>query len=308
MSLLNINLNFVAYADEPSSINPLVKFADLSWSLQGLPTNTPKEVPISVAPGEVKTIMTVARTLSFTGGTSFEIVQVSGTTNAQLKGDFGARTARADGDGTTEWTLVKTNKLVRMTNTAGTAPTFAGMVAGDGITVSTTFNILNQGDFVIVNVGADFVEFVNEIATDEVVTAQVEIYSSGAVQVGDKLDLTSTVFAFPNRGIFEITRVTDALVEFSNTDAVPESGVTGVAGSDLIIYPEAFKWLLMAVDGKIIVRLNQGTDSTVVVEPTDDTKDIVKSPGLFLKHGKVFELEIENPGLELVSGVALLTE
>jgi len=307
MSLINVNLNFISYADEPKSLNPLVKFADLTWSLQGLPSGTPREVPIALAPGETKTIMTVARTLTFTGATSFEVDQVLTGPNAQLIGDFGARTARADGDGTTEWELVRTNKNVRFRFTGtGTAPTFAGMSAGDGITIGSDFNALNQGDFTIVKVGSDFVEFTNEIASDETVVAQVEIYSSGPVQVGDTLDLTSTEFAFPNRGLFEIIRVTDELVEFSNPDAVPESGITSVT-SGLVIYPEAFQWLLMAVDRKLIVRLNQDTGSGVIVDPPVEG-DIVESPGLFLKRGKVFELELENPGLELASGVALLAE
>lgn len=307
MSLINVNLNVVAYADGPSSFNPQVKHADLKWSLQGLPTDNPKQSPISLSPGESSTLMSIARALSFTGATAFEVAAVSGTTNAQLKGSYGARTGRADGDATTEWTLVKTNKLIRMSNTAGTAPTFAGMVAGDGVTLGTAFSVLNQGDFTIVSVGATFIEFENETGVDEVITAQVEIYSSGPVQVGDTLDLTDVAFSFPNRGQFEILRVTDELVEFSNPDAVPESGVTGVTATGLVIYRDVFKWMLMAVDRRIIVRLNGDTGSGVEVEPPEDG-DLVNSPGLFLKRGKVYQVDLENPGLEVASGLVLLAE
>lgn len=308
MSLINVSFNLVAYADTPSNINPQVKHADYKWSLLGLPTDNPKQVPISLSPGESSTVMTIARTLSFTGGTSFSIVQVAGTTNAQLVGDFGARTARSDGDGTTEWALVRTNKLVRMTyTTTGTAPVFGGMVTGDGVTVGTGFNALNQGDFTIVRVGADFIEYENEIATDETITAQLEIYSSGPVQVGDKLDLTDPAFSFSNQGIFDILRVTDSFVEFSNPDIVPESGITGVTATGLVIYPDAFKWMLMALDRRIIVKLNGDTGTGTEVEPPVDG-DIVNNPGLFLKRGKVFQVDVENPGLEVASGILFLAE
>jgi len=308
MSLLNVSLNLVAYADAPSSINPQVKHADLKWSLLGLPTDNPKQVPIHLSPGESSTVMSVARALSFTVGTSFSVLQVAGTTNAQLVGDFGARTARSDGDGTTEWALTKVNKLVTLTwTTVGTAPVFAGMSAGDGITLGTGFNVLNQGDFTIVRVGADFVEFENEIATNETVTVQAEIYSSGPVQVGDTLDLTDVAFSFPNRGQFIITRVTDALVEFSNPDSIPESGITGVTATGLVIYPDIFKWMLMAVDRKVVVKLNGDTGTGNEVEPPTDG-DIVNSPGLFLKRGKVFQVDMENTGLEVASGILFLAE
>jgi hypothetical protein len=189
----------------------------------------------------------------------------------------------------------------------GTAPTFGGMVAGDGVTLGTGFATLNQGDFTIVNVGADFVEFTNKLASNETVTAQVEIYSSGPVQIGDTLCLTSTAFSFPNRGQFKILRVTDALVEFSNADVVPETGITGVGATELVVYSSSWNWMLMAMEGKAIVRLNGDTDSGVEVEPQSDG-DIVNDPGLFLKRGKVFSVDIENPGLTAVTGVLVLAE
>lgn len=308
MSLINVSLNVVSYADTPVSVNPQVKHADYAWSLLGFPTDNPKQVPINLAPGESATVMSTARSISFTGATSFEIAQVAATTNAQLIGAYGARTARADGDATTEWAITKSNKLIRMTHTGtGTAPTFGGMSAGDGLTLGTGFSALNQGDYTIVKVGVDFVEFEHESGVAETIAAQAEIYSSGPVQVGDTLDLTDTAFAFPNRGQFIITRVTDALVEFSNPDAVPESGITGVVATGLVIYPDVFKWMLMAVEHRVVVKLNGDTGSGVEVEPPSEG-DLVETPGLFLKRGKVYQVDIENPGLTTAEGLVFLAE
>lgn len=307
MSLLNLSVNLVAYADELKNSNPMVKFADLKWSMLGLPTDIPRQVPIALPPGTTQTVMSTERTLTFTGATSFQIANVAGTTNVRLIGDFGARVARLDGDATTQWALVKTNQLVRMTYTGtGTAPTFAGIQVGDGVTLSLPFLSINQGDYVIVSKGANYIEFTAPNAVDETVTAQVEIYSSGPVQVGDILDISSSQFSFPNRGIFTILRVTDQYVEFSNPEAVAQAGVTSVS-SGLSIYPEAYRWMLLAIDHKVVVKLNADTQSGCEVEPPKES-DLVNNPGLMIKRGKVFRIDIQNPTLEVAQGLLFLAE
>jgi hypothetical protein len=307
MSLLNLSVNLVAYADELKNANPMVKFADLKWSMLGLPTDIPRQVPIFLPPGTTQTVMSTERTLTFTGATVFQISNVSGTTYVRLVGDFGARTARLDGDATTQWTLVKTNQLVRLTYTGtGTAPTFAGIQVGDGITLGSGFLSINQGDYVIVSKGASYVEFTAPNAVNETVIDQVEIYSSGPVQVGDLIDISSSQFAFPNRGVFTITRVTDQYVEFSNPEAVAQASVTSVS-SGLSIYPEAYRWMLLAIDHKVVVKLNSDTQSGCEVEPPKES-DLVNNPGLMIKRGKVFRIDIQNPTLEVAQGLLFLAE
>lgn len=307
MSLINLSLNLVAYADDGKSTNPVVKFTDLTWSMLGLPTGAPQMVPISLAPGETKVVMSLARSISYSNLTSFDIVQVPNSSNVRLVG-IGARTARSDGDGTTQWAITVTNSIVRMTYTAtGTAPTFGTMVPGDGITLGSAFSIQNQGSFTLLRVGANFVEFENPFALAETKVGQAEVYSSGPVQIGDILDLTSPAFSYPNRGQFKIINATDAYVEFSNSEAVPESAVTGVASGEITFYLEAHKWMLLAVDRRVVVRCNSDTGSGVEVEPPTEG-DLVKYPGLMLKHGKLFSIEMTNPGLSLVNGFVFLAE
>lgn len=306
MSLINVSLNVTAYADAPKTANPQVKHADYSWSMLGMPTGIPKQTDISLAPGESKQIISSARSLSFNGSTSFDVESVDGV-KTRLKGSFGARTSRDSGDGTTEWTIALVNKLVTMTYTGtGAAPNFGGMLVGDSVTLGTAFNALNQGSFQIQKVGANYIQFVNAVAQGETIAAQAEIYSSGPVQIGDFLDLTSAQFAFPNRGVFEIIGVTDSYVEFNNTNAIPETGVTGVT-SGLVIYPKAYKWLLIAVDRKVTASFNTDASTGCEIEPSVD-QDFAENPGLLVKRGKVFELTLTNPGLEVVTGVVLLAE
>ena len=307
MSLLNLSVNLVAYADELKNANPMVKFADLRWSMLGLPTDIPRQVPVFLPPGTTQTVMSTERTLTFNGATSFSIANVSGTSYVRLAGNFGARIARLDGDVTTQWALVKTNQLVRLTYTGtGTAPTFTGIQVGDGITLGSPFQSINQGDYVIVSKGVDWVEFTAPNAFNETIVGQVQIYSSGPVQAGDLLDISSSQFAFPNRGVFTILRVTDEYVEFSNPEAVAQSGVTSVT-SGLSIYPEAYRWMLLAIDRKVVVKLNSDTQSGCEVEPPKEL-DLVNNPGLMIKRGKVFRIDIENPTLEVAQGLLFLAE
>jgi hypothetical protein len=310
MGMLNVNFQVLAYLDAQKTANPLIRVPDMKFQMMGVPTGVPKFLPIYLAPGESQTLLNMSRALSFNGSTSFSITKVSGTDYARLNGAFGARTARAAGDGTTQWALTVTNGLVRLQYTGtGTAPTFGGMQAGDGLTIEKTsgFNALNQGDFTITKVGADYVEFKNAFATGETVTSAVSIYSSGPVQVGDVLDLSSTAFSYVNRGQFKILRLTADYVEFSNPSAVAEASITGVGATDLVIYNISYKWMSILTDQRLIVRLNGDTSSSVEVEPPTPG-DLAGNPGFYAKRGKVYSVTLYNPGLDSATGIIFLAE
>ncbi len=308
MSLLNFSTNLTAYADALKNQNPSVKFTDLKWSMLGLPTDNPQMIPITLAPGTTQTIMSSTRAISFNGSTSFVIATVPGTSDAQVQVSIGQRTGRSDGDATSQWQFVRTNTLVQMMWTGtGTAPDFSTMSIGDWVTIEEPFNQFNQGDFAIVNinVAGNYIEFVNPIGTNETVVGQVDIYSNGPVQVGDILDISNPIFSFPNQGQFKITRVTDTFIQFCNQKAVPET-ITGIT-TGFVIYPVASKWMLMAVDHKIVVAFNGDTGTGCEIEPPVDC-NIHETPGLLIKRGKVYQLKITNPGLTMASGFVFLAE
>ena len=120
------------------------------------------------------------------------------------------------------------------------------------------------------------------------------------------IDISSTQFAFPTRGVFTILRVTDQYVEFSNPEGIDQVGVTSVT-SGLSIYPEAYRWMLLAMDHKVVVKLNGDTGSGCEVEPPKES-DLVNNPGLMIKRGKIFRIDIQNPTLELAQGLLFLSE
>lgn len=306
MPLLNVNLNVLGYLDGPKTANPRMKLHDTTLSLMGLPTEAMNTTPIDLAPGESVTLASTLRTLSYTGATSFSVSKNQAT--ARLSGSFGQRTGRSDGDATTQWTLSVSQELVTLTFTGtGTAPAFGSMQPGDGVTLDSPFSSLNRGDFIVVKVGASYIQFVNPIAAGETVTGQVDVYSSGPVQKGDVLDLTSAAFAFPNRGQFTITRITDSFVEFSNPSAVPETGITGVISGELNIYRDVYQWLLVAVEHRAIVRLNASSNDAVEVSPPVDG-DLTSNPGIMLKRGRVYQVQIFNPTNYQLKGFLFLAE
>jgi hypothetical protein len=306
MSLINVSLNLVCYADALKTVNPSVKFTDLKWSMLGMPTDSPQMVPVTLSPGETKAIMSVTRSISFNGATSFSIAQVPGSSDVQLQASLEQRTGRLDGDGTTEWQIIKTNSIIQAKfSGTGTAPTFASIQIGDGVTLGSPFNTFNQGDFVIVNKGSDYIEFVNPIGMAETVVGQVDVYSSGPVQVGDVLDISNSNFSFPNQGQFKITRVTDEFVQFSNPAAIEET-ISGIT-TGVVIYPEAIKWMLLAIDHVVSAQFNGDSGSGVVIEPPVNG-DLAGNPGILLKRGKIYQLNLFNPGINVATGFVFFAE
>jgi len=311
MALLNVNLNLLAYLSSQQNTNPSSRLFDVVVSMKGLATDLTKTEPFALAPGETKTVMSFARSISYNGSTSFSIAPVSGGSKVRLTGSYGARTARADGDGTTQWVVSLSGTVMRLTyGGTGTSPTFGGMSAGDGLTIeqdNTAFNSANRGDWTISKVGANYVEVQNPLAVGETVVGQVQIYSSGPVQVGDILDVSSTAFSKVNRGQFTIERVTDSYVEFTNALAVSESSLTGVAASGVAIYSDLFKWCFVQAAQRVVVRLNGASDDSCEVEPVANG-DIENSPGVFLKRGKVHTLVVYNPTDSEVEGFCFFAE
>lgn len=309
MSLLNVTVSIQSYLDAAKTNNPMNLLANIKPSLMGLASSVPRMIPVELAPQETLTFSNNSRSLSYSGSTSFAIAAVSGTDRARLRGAFGARTARAYGDSTTQWAVTKNGNTTRFTATGtGTVPTFSGMQAGDGLTVevSSAFSPANWGDFTLTAVGSNYVEFINPTSIAETVTEKVAVYSSGPVQVGDTLDLSATQFSYANRGQFVITRVTDTYVEFTNANLVVESGITGVT-SGLAIYTSFHNWMLVCCDQKIVVRVNGDNGSSVEVEPPAPG-DLAQNPGIYLKRGRVYQVAAYNPGQVPVSGFIFLAQ
>jgi hypothetical protein len=305
MSLLNINIGLLAYVDGPSSNQPRLRQADLQWSLMGIPTENFKNIPISLAPGESQTITSTARTLSISSSATFTVSSpVAGI--MRISGNLGQRVSRAYGDVTTQWEASVSGAAVKFKYTGtGLAPDFSTIQLGDKVDIGAGFNSLNQGEYLILSKGADYIEFMNPYAQAETAIGIISIFSNGPVQKGDIVDINSAQFAFPNQGTFAVAKVTDQYIEVANANVFPQS-ITGVTDG-VTIFPYAYKWMAMVVDRKTLVGLNGDAPGAIEVEPPVEG-DLIKNPGLFLKRGKVFEVQVRNPGQAKLEGFLILAE
>lgn len=306
MSLLNVNISVLCYNDGPASTNPSIRLADLKWSMLGLPTDSFKNTAISLAPGESMTVASTARSITYSSTDSFTVTKI-GSDRMRMAGTFGQRTSRNVGDATTGFSIQKIGSIVRLQyNGTGLSPVFSAIVPGDTLRV-TGFSTFNCGEFLIMSKGSDYVDFFSPYAVDEagVIGSPLTIYSSGPVQKGDILDITAPQFSFPNQGSFPIVEVNDSYIEVINPNAFDQV-VTSVS-TGISIYPYAYKWMMIACDRKIRVGLNGQGPTGIEVEPAVEG-DLNKQPGIFLKRGKVFEVQIMNSGLQQVQGFLILAE
>lgn len=269
----------------------------------GIPTANVKQIAISLAPGESQTITSSVRAIALDTESPFEVTD-QGSGIMRITTQSGQRTGRDAGDETTVWSLVRTNTAVKMSVTGGQAPDLSATMIGDRISIEIGFNPLNQGEFIILSKGSDYVEFVNPLAVDESASGTLSIYSSGPVQKGDLLDITSPQFAFPNQGTFAITKVTDKYIEVLNTNVFPQS--VGGFSDGFTVYSMSYKWMALVVDRRALVGLN-GADANIEVEPPVEG-DLVKAPGMFLKRGKVYQVDISNPSQGKLEGFLILAE
>jgi hypothetical protein len=303
--LINVSLNVLAYLDGPKNQNPKLREADFSYSMLGLPTSIANTVAVNLSPGQTQTVMSTLRAITYDTSNTFVVTNVGSLVT--LTGSLGQRVGRADGDTTTQWNLVFSQNVVTASwSGVGTPPVFTGMVAGDGVTLGLPFSSLNQGSFTVIKVGSNFISWINAIGITEQQTGQVDIYSSGPVQIGDTIDIQSLQFSSPNQGQFRIVAATDTYIQYNNPVPITES-VTNVAPGGINVYQNAYKWMLLAMDQRTIVQFNGDTGFTNEVDPPVPG-DLQCTPGINLKRGLVYQITLYNPTLFQSRGFVFLAE
>lgn len=118
-------------------------------------------------------------------------------------------------DGTTEFDVTATGGVMRIEwNTNGTQPDLSIARMGDVATVGTDFAVDNQGEFLVINSGDNFVELANAKATAEtgvLITDVLEIHKPSikfseydVSLVGDRFIISGDVFDGDNIGEYSI--------------------------------------------------------------------------------------------------------
>jgi hypothetical protein len=310
----NVFVTFTIYSDDEESNDPKLRDINYRREFNNIATDNSFSRRFNIAPSDSLTVVQTARSLTQDATTAY-IVELVEDNTWRFRHDSGTapgfRTDRATTeDATTEITVTKSGDVVRYDHTSGTAPTFtaSGVIVGDIITIERDgpFNTLNEGVFTVVTVGSDFVEVINAsgVAEGPIVLGApiggtlpvIDVYSAAGVQLQDQVRIAATAFNIQNRGTFNVTAVTPLYFEFENTDGVPEGPTVIGAAAGIVFFPDIFKWIYLEAEQTIIVRLNGDTGDSNEIEPIKDGDRNL--PGVMLKRGSVWQLELVNNGLQ----------
>lgn len=124
-------------------------------------------------------------------------------------------------DGTTQFDITVPGNMRIEWNTNGTEPTLENAIMGDVVTVGTSFAAANQGTFMVVDSGDNFIELANANAVVEsgilvsgvggnVLEAQIPsmIFSPYEnTNIGDIFAISGNVLSANNQGTYNITKV-----------------------------------------------------------------------------------------------------
>lgn len=323
--LMNVLVNMLIYGDGSETNNPMIRDVDIARKLISIGTGNTCSKKTVIAPQVTTTIVQTARSLSQDSTTQYIVTLKSGSTY-RFRHSGGTdpvlRTRRTLAyNSLSEISVTKVGSVVRYTwNGIGNDPNFAsnGAIVGDIFHVEAggNFNPLNEGSFTIVAVTDDYIEVLNDngVAESNIPigasidsAVPIDIFSASGVQIDDQARITGSVFNIENRGVFTVTSVTAAYFEVSNGNpGIPEGPITLSSASDVVFYPDIYKWLYIESDQKLIVRLNGDTGNFVEMEPVELSG---ASPlSLFLFRGPVFRLDLVNNQLESANVRVILAE
>ncbi|HLD91596.1 MAG TPA: baseplate J/gp47 family protein [Patescibacteria group bacterium] len=126
-------------------------------------------------------------------------------------------------DSSTEFDIVTTNDMRIEWNGNGVEPDFSVVNLGDIVEVGTTFDVDNQGKFMVTKIGDNWIECCNALAVSETgitvsgVGADILRIHQPALKFhpyentveGDKLVISGTVLTEANRGTYSIVKILD---------------------------------------------------------------------------------------------------
>ncbi len=311
-SQLNIQINALAFADNTSSNNPLLRHFDLTYKLMGLDAKNPDQKPYTIAPGVAQTIYDGTRALNINGASDFTLTKPyldKDTYRMAWAGNGAApvfRTDRLAGITTTSaFTISMNGPVATLTNNTLPFDT-SNIQIGDILLIQAGAgpSAANQGRFVIIAKTSTSVSFQNLNGAGETFTVadatKILIFSNGGTsnqaQIGDKI-VISGGFSVATQGTYELTEVTPEWIEFNagNPGGLPlESGIV-VGASGLTIYKEAKRFALIAAQQTVAVRMNNDTSNNILIEPVES--DNPERAGIMIKNGSFFKLVIVNNGL-----------
>lgn len=304
MSKLNLLISLSTFDDGRTTNDPQLVHVDWTRNIKNLPVELPSSKKEVLAPGESVTLLSGAVTTGIDGTTQFDLINTLGSTYRIIYDGNGTapdfRTERAlAADATSEITVTKNNNATTtFSSTGGTLANFGVAVVGDELRLGVAFNISNQGTFQIIAKSATSVTIKKADSVAEVVVlganfaVDLRVYSAAGVQRGDKVIINGG-FSLATHDTYEITDVAPDFIEFVSTEAIPEENDI-IPDTGLTIFSDAKSLVYVESDKKALVKING--DAGQLIEPRTEGSSTV--PGIYLKLGTAFQIEIENTSLD----------
>ena len=304
MSKLNLLISLFTFDDIKKTNDPQMVHVDWTRNISNLTVNNPSNKKEVLAPGESITLLNGAVSTSIDGTTQFDLTNTAGSTYRIAYDGTGTapvfRTERAlAADATSAITITKNNNATTtLTASAGTIANFGVAVVGDELRLGAAFNVANQGTHQIIAKSATTVTIKKADSIAEVVilgaafAADLRVYSAAGVQKGDQVRISGG-FSSATHDTYEISDVSPDFIEFVSTEAIPEENdITPDTG--LTIFSDAKSLIYIESDKKALVKING--DAGQAIEPRTVGSSVV--PGIYLKLGTAFQIEVENTSLE----------
>lgn len=312
MSQLNLQINAIAFADNQASNNPLLRHFDLTMKLMGINAKNPDQRPYTIPAQSSQVIYDGTRSNAIDGTTEFNVTKPYLDKDVYRFAHNGNGTAPAFRTDRSVGITTSTQFQITVNGPVATLTAVAGPFVTTNIQVGDIINLFsgagcsaaNQGRFVIIAKTSSSVSIQNINAAGETFTVadvtKILIYSSGGssnqAQIGDKV-IISSGFSIATHGTYDITEITPEWFEIAVGAAagIPLETAIIPTSSGLIFYKEAKRFLLVAAQQTVSVRLNSDTSNNNLVEPIEP--GLAEKSGVLVKNGSFHKLVIVNNGL-----------
>lgn len=304
MTKLNLLISLLTFDDIKKTNDPQMVHVDWTRQINDFTVDNPSNKQEVLAPGESITLLNGAVATSIDATTQFDLTNTTASTYRIAYDGTGTapdfRTERGlAADATSEITITKNNNATTtLTASGGTLANFGLAIVGDELRLGAAFNVANQGTHQIIAFSATTVTIKKSDSVAEVVVlgaefaADLRVYSAAGVQNGDRV-IISGGFSIATHDTYEITDVSPDFIEFVSNEAIPEENDI-LPDTGLTIFSDAKSLIYIESDKKALVKING--DSGQLIEPKVSGSCTV--PGLYLKLGTAFQIEIENTSLE----------
>jgi hypothetical protein len=219
-------------------------------------------------------------------------------------------------DATTVVVVTVNGPLMKIANSAGTPMVATPLNVGDILNILPTSGMsqANQGRFTVIAKDANSITVQNTNAVGETATlvpAGFLTYSNGAasnqILIGDKIVISGGLSPV-SFGTYQVTEVTPEWIEFLAADnsGLPSETNVIIGTQGLKAYSSAKTFVLVAAQQNCSVRCNGDVSDNFMIEPRETNNQ--EKPGLFLKQGLVYSLDIKNLSLETLNLVVVTSE